>query len=77
MMVLLVSRSQSFFGVKHGIVLVPLQFILCTREMFELVENRLYAYPDDYTLLAVVRKQGDRPAVAAALNKDLATIQEW
>ena len=46
------------------------------REMFELVENRLFAYADDSTLLAIVRKQADRPAVAASLNRDLARIQE-
>ena len=45
--------------------------------MFELVENRLFAYADDSTLLAVVRKPADRPAVAASLNRHLARIQEW
>ena len=35
-----------------------------------------YAYADDPTLLAVVRKLADRPAVAAFLNRDLARIQE-
>ena len=54
----------------------PLLFILYTSEMFELVENRLYAYADDSTLLAVVRKTADRPAVAASLNTDLSRIQE-
>ena len=29
------------------------------------------------TLLAVVRKPADRPAVADSLNKDLSRIQEW
>ena len=63
-------------GVPQGSVLGPLLFILCTSEMFELVENRLYAYADYSTLLAVVRKPADRPAVAALLNRDLARIQE-
>ena len=57
-------------------MLGPLLFILHTSEMFELVENRLYAYADDSTLLAVVRKPADGPAVAASLNRDLASIQE-
>ena len=56
-------------------MLGPLLFILYTSEMFELVENRLYAYADVSTLLAVVRKPVDRPAVAASLNRDLARIQ--
>ena len=46
----------------------PLMIILCTSEMFELVENRLYAYADDFTLLAVVHKPADRPCVAASLK---------
>ena len=45
--------------------------------MFELMEYRLYAYADDSTLLAVVRKPVDRPDVADSLNRDLARIQDW
>ena len=61
--------------VPQRIVLGPFLFILYTDEMFELVGNRLYAYADDSTLLAVVRKPADRPAVAASLTRDLAWIQ--
>ena len=64
-------------GVPQGSVLGPLLFIPYTSEMFELVENRLHACSDDSTLLAVVRKPADRPAVAASLNRDLARIQKW
>ena len=60
------------FGVPNGSVLGSLLFILYTCEVFELVENRLYAYADDSTQLAVVRKPADRPAVATSLNKDFA-----
>ena len=64
-------------GVPRGSVFGPLlYFILYTSEMFELVENRLFAFADDSTLLAVVRKPVDRPAVAAFLHRDLAKIQE-
>ena len=45
--------------------------------MFKLVENRLYDYADDSTLLAVVRKPANGPAVAASNNRDLARIPEW
>ena len=41
------------------------------------LENRLYAYADDSTLVVVVRKPADRHAVSASLNRDLARIQEW
>ena len=58
-------------------MLGPLLFILYTSEMFELVQNRLYAYADDSTLVEVVRKPADRPAVAEFLSRDLARIQEW
>ena len=51
--------------------------ILYTSEMCELVEYRLVAYADDSTILAVVRKPENGPAVAASLNRELARIQEW
>ena len=64
-------------GVTQGSVSGHLLFILYTSEMFELVENRLYAYADDSKLLAVVRKPADRPAVAASLNRYFLRMQEW
>ena len=45
--------------VPQGSVLGPLLFILYISEMFELVKNRLYAYADDSTLVAVVHKPVD------------------
>ena len=53
-------------GMPQGTVLGPLLFILYTIEMFELVDNRLFAYADDSRLLTVVFKPADRPAVAAS-----------
>ena len=44
-------------GVPQGSVLGPLLFILYSSEMIELVENRLYPYADDFTLLAVAASQ--------------------
>ena len=44
---------------------------------FKLVGNRLFAYANDSTILAVVRKLADRPAGAASLYRDLARIQKW
>ena len=51
--------------------------ILYTSEMFELLENRQYAYADYFTLMTVVRMPSDIPNVAASLNRELARIQEW
>ena len=64
-------------GVPQGSVLGPLLFILYTSKIFELVEDRLYAYADDSTLLVIVSKPAGRPAVAASLNREIARIQEW
>ena len=63
----------------QGSVLGPFLFILYTSEMFDLVENRLFAYADDSTcaLLAVIRRPSDRPTVAASVNRDPARIHEW
>ena len=77
LMVLRVSGSQLISGLTQGSVLGPLLFILYASEMFELVENRLFACAHDSTLMAVVRKPADRSAVAVSLNRDLAMIQEW
>ena len=64
-------------GAPQGSMFGPLLFIIYTSEMFELVQNRLFAYADDSTLLAVFHKPADRPAVDASLNRDLAKILEW
>ena len=49
--------------------------ILYTSKMFQLVENRIFAYADDSTLLTVVYKPSDRPDVSASsLNWDFARI---
>ena len=58
-------------------MLGPLLFIQYTSEMFDLVENRLFAYADDSLLLAVLCKPADRPAVAAFLNRNFHKIHEW
>ena len=63
------ATSERIQIVPQGSVLGPLQFIFYTSNMFELVGNRLYAYADDSTLLAVVRKPADRPAAAASRNR--------
>ena len=47
-------------------VLGPFLLLNFTSEMFELVENRLFAFADYSTLLAVVRKPADRPAADAS-----------
>ena len=61
-------------GVPQGSMLGPLQFILYNSEMFELLENRLYAYADDSALLVPIRRAAERPAVSV-LNRDWARIQ--
>ena len=52
-------------GVPQESVLGLLLLILYTSEMLELVENRLYVYADDSTLLTVVCRLADRLASAA------------
>ena len=47
-------------GVSQGSVLGPLLFLLYTAELFSVVENKLYGYADDSTLVAVVPSPGVR-----------------
>ena len=71
------KRITIVSGAPQGCVFGPLLYILYTSEMLELVEDILSANADDSTLLVIVRKPADRPAVAASLNRDLVRIQEW
>ena len=64
-------------GVPQGSVLGPLLFILYTADMFSVVDNKLYNYADDSTLVAAVRSPADRVSVADSLNADLHRIGKW
>ena len=68
---------QIITGVPQGSALGPLLFILYTSKMFQQWRTDYIAYADDTTLLSVVHKPADRPAVAASLNRGLPRIQEW
>ena len=58
-------------GVPQGSVLDPQLFLLYTAELFSVVENKLYGYADDSTLVAVVPSPGERVAVSESMNRDL------
>ena len=45
-------------GVPQGSVLGLLLFLLCTSELFSILENKLIGYADDSTLMAVVPSPG-------------------
>ena len=55
----------------QGSVLGPLWFLLYTAELFSVVENKIYGYADDSTLVAVVPSPGERVAVSESMNRDL------
>ena len=52
-------------------------FLLYTAELFSIVENKLYGYADDSTLVAVVPSPGERVAVSESMNHDLSRVSEW
>ena len=58
-------------GVPQGSVLGPQLYLLHTAELFSIVENKLYGYADDSTLVAVVPSPGERVAVSESMNLDL------
>ena len=58
-------------------VLGLLLFLLCTSELFWILENKLIGYADDSTLMAVVQSPGDRVAVADSLIRDFGRVSEW
>ena len=64
-------------GVPLGSVLGPLLFLLYTTELFSVVENKLYGYADDSTLVAVVPSHGERVAISESMNRDLNRVSVW
>ena len=64
-------------GVPHESVLGPQLFLLYTAELFSIVENKLYGYADDSTLVAVVPSPGEREAVSESMNRDLNRVRVW
>ena len=64
-------------GVSQGSVLGLLLFLLYTPELFSVVENKLYGYADDSTLVAVVKSPGDTLAVSESLNLYLNWVSVW
>ena len=41
------------------------------------MENKLYSYADDSTLVAVVPSPGERVAVSESMNRDLNSVSVW
>ena len=64
-------------GLPKESVLDPQLFLLYTLELFSIVENMLYGYADDGTLVAVVLSPGERIAVSESMNRDLNTASVW
>ena len=48
-----------------------------TAELFSVVENKLYVYADDSTLVAVVPSPDERVAVSESMNCDLNRVSVW
>ena len=63
-------------GVTQDSVFGPSFFLLCTSELFPILENKLTCYADDSTLMAVVPFPGIRVTVAESLIRDLGRASE-
>ena len=57
--------------VPQGSVLVLQFFYMYTEDLLPIMENKLFRYADDSTLVAVVPSPGERVAVTEFLNRDL------
>ena len=71
------KRVKVMSGVPQGSVLGPQLFLLYTAELFSTVENKLYGYADDSTLLAVVPSPGEMVAISESMNSDLNRVSVW
>ena len=54
----------------------PSLFLLCTSELFSILENMLIRYADDSTLMAIVRLPGFRVTVAESLIRDIGRVND-
>ena len=52
-------------------------FLLYTAEFLSIVENKLYGYADDSTLVAVVPSPGESIAISESMNRDLNRVSVW
>ena len=64
-------------GLPQGSVLGPQLLLLYTAELLSIVENKLYGYANDSTLMAVVPPPGERVAVSESMNRDLNKVSVW
>ena len=64
-------------GVPQGSVLSPQLFLLYNVELFSILENKLYGYADDSTLVAVILSPDGRVADTESLNRDLNRVSMW
>ena len=55
-------------GVPQGSVSGPLLFLLYTRKLFSILENKLIGYADDSTLMAVVPPPSVRVTLAGLVS---------
>ena len=58
-------------------VLGPQLLLLYTAELFSIVENKLYGYADDSTMMAVVPSPGEIVAVSEPMYRDLKRVSVW
>ena len=58
------SKLVDISGMSQDSVLCPLLFLLCTSELFTILENKLIGYADDSTFMAVVPFPGIRVTLA-------------
>ena len=64
-------------GMPQGSVLGPQLFLMYTTKLFSIVENKLYGYADDSTLVAVAPSPAERVAVTESMIRDLNRVSVW
>ena len=65
-------------GVGSSSCTVPQLFLLYTAALFSILENKLYGYADDSTLVAQLLSSPDgRVAITESLNRELNRVSMW
>ena len=63
-------------GVPQDSALFPLLFLLYTSELFSILENNLFGYAHDFSLMAIGLSPGVRVTVTESLSRDLVRVSE-
>lgn len=73
-----VSEQKSVLsGVPQGSVLGPSLFLIYMSDLPDILENPIYSFADDTTLVRIIRNVDERVEAGASIQRDLVSLSKW